>query len=47
MNIDKDFSLGSDVLSISNNNIADVCMLELVILLLLDYMWGSIGVHHL
>ena len=28
-------------------HIAAVCMFELVILLLLDHMWGSIGVNHL
>ena len=28
-------------------HIAAVCMFELVILLLLGHMWGSIGVHHL
>ena len=26
---------------------AAVCMFELVVLLLLGHMWGSIGVHHL
>ena len=26
---------------------AAVCMFELVVLLLLSHMWGSIGVHHL
>ena len=28
-------------------HIAAVCKFELVVLLLLDHMWGSIGVHHL
>ena len=28
-------------------DIAAVCMFELVVLLLLGHMWGSIGVHHL
>ena len=28
-------------------HIAAVCMFELVVLLLLGHMWGSIGVHHL
>ena len=28
-------------------HIATVCMFELVVLLLLGHMWGSIGVHHL
>ena len=28
-------------------HIAAVCMFELVVLLLLSHMWGSIGVHHL
>ena len=28
-------------------HIAVICMFELVILLLLGHMWGSIGVHHL
>ena len=28
-------------------HIAAICMFELVVLLLLGHMWGSIGVHHL
>ena len=32
---------------IPNPHIAAVCMFSLVVLLLLSYMWGSIGVHHL
>ena len=28
-------------------HIAAVCKFELVVLLLLGHMWGSIGVHHL
>ena len=32
---------------ILNPDIAAVCMFELVVLLLPDHMWGSIGVHHL
>ena len=32
---------------ISYLRIAAVCMFELVVLLLLDHKWGSIGVHHL
>ena len=28
-------------------HIAAACMFELVVLLLLGHMWGSIGVHHL
>ena len=32
---------------IPNPHRAAVCMFELIILLLLGYMWGSIGVHHL
>ena len=32
---------------ISYSHIAAVCMFELVVLLLLGHMWGSIGVHHL
>ena len=31
---------------ISYPHIAAVCMFELVVLLLLGHMWGSIGVHH-
>ena len=36
------FSTTSHILKI-----AAVCMFELVVLLLLGQMWGSIGVHHL
>ena len=32
---------------ISYPHIAGVCMYELILLLLLSHMWGSIGVHHL
>ena len=32
---------------ISYPHIAAVCVFELVVLLLLGHMWGSIGVHHL
>ena len=31
---------------IPHPHVAAVCMFELVVLLLLGHMWGSIGVHH-